>query len=60
MKKELHDKILNYNKNVQEKSKKANDMDVIVAALSKLPPGQLKKVLSSEVVAVLAKYGISL
>jgi hypothetical protein len=36
---------------------KATDMDVLIAAISKLPPGQLKKVLSEEVLAVLKKYG---
>lgn len=36
---------------------KATDMDVMVAAISKLPPGQLKKVLTDEVLAILAKYG---
>ena len=36
---------------------KAEDMDTLVAALFKLPPGQLKKVLTDEVKAVLSKYG---
>lgn len=36
---------------------KANDMTVIVAAFAKLPYGQAKKVLTAEVLAVLAKYG---
>lgn len=39
---------------------KAADMDVIVAALQQLPPGQLKKVLTDEVCAVLEKYGVAL
>ena len=58
MKPELREKILAYNRSVAEKTEKASDMDVIVAALSKLPPGQLKKVLTDEVMAVLNKYGI--
>lgn len=37
---------------------KAGDLDVIVAALAQLPPGQLKKVLTDEVCAVLEKYGV--
>lgn len=57
MKKELREKILAYNKSVKEKGEKASDLDVIVAELMKLPPGQLKKVLTAEVMAVLAKYG---
>lgn len=36
---------------------KARDMDVIVEAFAKLPYGQAKKVLTEEVLAVLAKYG---
>jgi hypothetical protein len=55
MRKELREKILAYNKAVKEK---VSDMDIVVAALAKLPPGQLKKVLTEEVMAVLAKYGI--
>ena len=58
LRKELRDKILAYNKAVKEKSEKATDMDILVAALSQLPPGQLKKILTDDVMAVLAKYGI--
>ena len=36
---------------------KATDMDTIIAAIMKLPYGQLKKVLTEEVLAVLKKYG---
>lgn len=39
---------------------KSDDLDVIVAAMAKLPPGQLKKVLTDDVIAVLAKYGVKL
>lgn len=38
---------------------KDGDLDVIVEALRKLPPGQLKKVLSEDVLAVLEKYGVT-
>jgi hypothetical protein len=34
------------------------DMRTIAAALAKLPPGQLKKVLTEDIVAILAKYGV--
>lgn len=37
---------------------KAGDLDVIVAALAQLPPGQLKKVLTDDVCAMLEKYGV--
>lgn len=60
MKKELREKILAYNKSVKEKGEKATDMDIIVSAFAKLPPGQLKKVLTDDVIAVLSKYGITL
>ena len=39
---------------------KSDDLDGIVTAMAQLPPGQLKKVLSDEVIAVLEKYGVVL
>lgn len=42
---------------IAEKKDKANDLDIIVEQIMKLPYGQLKKVLTEEVMAVLAKYG---
>lgn len=36
---------------------KSTDLDVLVAQMMQLPYGQLKKVLTDEVLAVLAKYG---
>ena len=59
MRKELRDKILAYNTSVAERTEKAADLTIIVAELKKLPPGQLKKVLTDVVIAVLQKYGIS-
>lgn len=55
--KELRAKIIAYNKSVKEKSEKATDLDIIVSEIMKLPYGQLKKVLTDEVLAVLKKYG---
>ena len=60
MKPELKAKILAYSKSVKEKSEKASDMDIIVAAFAKLPPGQLKKVLTEDVIAVLNKHGANI
>ena len=40
-----------------KKSEKATDLDIIVSQIMQLPYGQLKKVLTEEVLAVLAKYG---
>lgn len=58
MKPELREKIIAYNKSVAERAEKASDLDVIVKELMKLPPGQLKKVLTDEVMTVLKKYGL--
>ena len=57
MKPELKAKIFAYNKTAKEKSDKATDLDIIVASIMKLPYGQLKKVLTDDVLAVLEKYG---
>ena len=59
MKKELREKIIAFNRSVKEKGEKDSDLEVIVAELAKLPYGQLKKVLTDPVVAVLDKYGIT-
>ena len=59
MKPELKAKIVAYNKAVKEKGEKASDLDIIVSQIMQLPYGQLKKVLTDEVLAVLAKYGYS-
>ena len=56
---ELREKILAYNRSVAERADKANDLDTIVAEIMKLPPGQLKKVLTDRVLFVLQKYGYS-
>ena len=40
-----------------EKREKASDLDIIVSQMMQLPYGQLKKVLTEEVLAVLGKYG---
>ena len=60
MKPELRAKILAYNKEMEARKKKAADLDVIVAAFKKLPPGQLKKVLTDEVLRVLGTYGVEI
>lgn len=60
MKPELKAKIIAYNKAVAQKAEKASDLDIIVAEIMKLPPGQLKKVLTDEVIAVLKKYGVEI
>lgn len=57
MKRELRDRIIAYNRTVAQRKEKAGDLDVLITELVKLPKGQLKKVLTQPVVAVLEKYG---
>lgn len=59
MKKELRNKIIAYNISVTERTEKAADLMIIISELKKLPPGQLKKVLTDEVIAVLEKYDVN-
>ena len=59
MKPELREKILAYNRAAAQRQDKADDMDVLINAFLRLPPGQLKKILTEEVMAVLKKYGVT-
>lgn len=36
------------------------DMRAIAAAIAKLPPGQLKKILTDDIIAILVKYGVAI
>ena len=45
---------------LDERKEKSDDLDIIVSEIAKLPPGQLKKVLTLPVLLVLEKHGISL
>lgn len=60
MKPKLREKIIAYNKATAQKKAKADDLDIIVSAFAKLPPGQLKKILTEDVIAVLNKYGVEM
>lgn len=42
---------------IEANDEKATDLDIIVTEILKLPYGQLKKVLTEPVMAVLEKYG---
>ncbi len=53
----MKEKIAVIRKSYAEKNEKASELDILIAGIMKLPYGQLKKVLSEEVLAVLAKYG---
>jgi hypothetical protein len=59
MKKELREKILAYNRAAAERQEKADDLDIILRAFLRLPPGQLKKILTEDVIALLDKYGVT-
>lgn len=43
---------------IQADQDAATDMRTIAAAMTKLPPGQLKKVLTDDIITILAKYGV--
>ena len=58
MKKELREKIIAYNKKVAAEREKATDMEIMISAIAKLPYGQLKKLLTDDVIAILEKYGV--
>ena len=54
---ELKEKIKVIRQSFSEKKEKATDLDTIVSEIMKLPYGQLKKVLTEDVMTVLEKYG---
>ena len=54
---DMKEKINVIKRSISEKKEKASDLDIIVSQIMQLPYGQLKKVLTEEVLAVLAKYG---
>ena len=58
MRPELRKRIIAYNKAVEADASAAADMRAIAATFARLPPGQLKKVLTDEIIAILAKYGV--
>lgn len=43
---------------IQQTEATASDMMAVVEEMKKLPPGQLKKFLTPEILEILAKYGI--
>ena len=54
---DMKEKIRVIKQSFSEKKEKATDLDIIVSEIMKLPYGQLKKVLTDDVMAVLEKYG---
>ena len=53
----LKQRILAYNKEMAQRKERAADLQILVDELCKLPHGQLKKLLTEEVLGVLEKYG---
>ena len=45
---------------IQADESAAADMRAIAEAFAQLPPGQLKKVLTEDILAILAKYGVEI
>jgi hypothetical protein len=56
--KELRARVIAFNKATAERKEKADDLDILITQIMKLPLGQLKKILTDEVIAVLEKYGV--
>lgn len=56
--KERKAQIFAYNQRLAADSAAAADMHAIAEAIAKLPKGQLKKVLTDEIIAILGKYGM--
>lgn len=52
------EQIFAYNRQRAADSEAARDMHTIAAALGTLPKGQLKKLLTDELIALLGKYGV--
>ncbi len=53
----LKAKAYEVNKAHKARAEKCADMDILIAGIMKLPYGQLKKLMTEEVMAVLEKYG---
>lgn len=54
---DMKEKVRVIRQSFAERSEKATDLDIIVSGIMKLPHGQLKKVLTDDVLAVLKEYG---
>ena len=58
MKPELRKRIIAYNQAVAVDTSAAADMRAMAQDVAQLPPGQLKKVLTQDIIDILAKYGV--
>lgn len=48
-----------YNKKLAQEREAAADMQTVAEHLAQLPPGQLKRMLDEDVLAILAKYSVN-
>lgn len=51
------EKVLAYNRRQAVRQEKAADLEILAGALTRLPPGQLKQILTDEIRGILIKYG---
>ena len=58
MRPELRKRIIAYNQAVAADASAAADMRAIAAAIAQLPLGQLKKVVTQDIIDILGKYGV--
>ena len=58
MRPELRKRIIAYNQAVAADASAAADMRAIAAAFAQLPLGQLKKVVTQDIIDILGKYGV--
>lgn len=42
---------------LDQRESRATDMDILLSRIAALPPGQLKKILDEETIAIFQKYG---
>lgn len=52
-------RVFEYNRKLAEEREAAADMQIVAEHLAQLPPGQLKRILDEDVLAILAKYGVN-
>lgn len=52
------EKVLAFNRAAAVKGEKASDLEKLIAAMAQLPPGQLKKILTDEIIRIFEKYGV--
>lgn len=57
---DMKEKVRIIRERFSERKEKASDMEILLSRFAKLPPGQLKKVLDEESLAIFRKHGIDI